>query len=159
MGNSVIVRAPRNGATPHFPTLELFAQHFPPGTIQFLTGSGREVMGALIQTGRIDCVAFIGTANSAKGLLKGAPNPQRLRVMHEGEAKDAAILLPDADLQTAIDSCASGMTSFNGQRCTAIKMIWVPSSLAPAFITGLVHKIDSLPLGVPWEADAKITPL
>jgi glyceraldehyde-3-phosphate dehydrogenase (NADP+) len=33
MGNSVIVRAPRNGATPHFPTLELFAKHFPTGAI------------------------------------------------------------------------------------------------------------------------------
>lgn len=159
MGNSVIVRAPRNGVTPHFPTLELFAKHFPPGTIQFLTGSGREVMGTLVQTGRIDAVAFIGTANSARGLLKGADNPQRLRVMYEGEAKDSAILLPDADLKVAIDACASGMTSFNGQRCTAIKMIWVHASQASDFLTGLAMKIDSLKLGMPWDESVKITPL
>jgi glyceraldehyde-3-phosphate dehydrogenase (NADP+) len=159
MGNSVIVRAPRNGVTPHFPTLELFANHFPPGTIQFLTGSGREVMGALVQTGRIDAVTFIGTASSARGLLKGASNPQRLRVMYEGEAKDATILLPDADLKVAIDSCASGMTSFNGQRCTAIKMIWVHSSHAEEFLKGLADKIDSLKLGMPWDPTVKITPL
>ncbi|KAL2022457.1 hypothetical protein VTK56DRAFT_5286 [Thermocarpiscus australiensis] len=159
MGNSVIVRAPRNGATPHFPTLELFAKHFPPGTIQFLTGSGREVMGGLVGTGRVDGVAFIGTASSAKGLLQGAPNPQRLRVMYEGEAKDAAILLPDADLKVAIDSCASGMTSFNGQRCTAIKMIWVHQSQAEEFLKGLAQKIDSFKLGMPWEDGVKITPL
>lgn len=159
MGNSVIVRAPRNGATPHFPTLELFAKHFPPGTIQFLTGSGREVMGALVGTGRIDAVAFIGTASSARGLLKGADNPQRLRVMYEGEAKDAAILLPDADLDVAVDSCASGMTSFNGQRCTAIKMIWVHQSQAEAFLKKLSEKIDSMKLGMPWDESVKITPL
>lgn len=159
MGNSVIVRAPRNGATPHFPTLELFAKHFPPGTIQLLTGSGRQVMGALVGTGRVDGVAFIGTASSAKGLLKGAPNPQRLRVMYEGEAKDAAIILPDADLSVAVDSCASGMTSFNGQRCTAFKMIWVHQSQAEAFLSRLADKIDSLVAGMPWEEDTKITPL
>jgi glyceraldehyde-3-phosphate dehydrogenase (NADP+) len=159
MGNSVIVRAPRNGATPHFPTLELFAKHFPPGTIQFLTGSGREVMGALVATGRIDAVAFIGTASSARGLFKGAANPQRLRVMYEGEAKDAAIVLPDADLDVAVDSCASGMTSFNGQRCTAIKMIWVHESQAQEFLKKLSDKIDSLKLGMPWDDSVKITPL
>lgn len=159
MGNSVIVRAPRNGATPHFPTLELFAKHFPAGTIQFLTGSGREVMGALMGTGRVDAVAFIGTASSAKGMLQGASNPQRLRVMYEGEAKDAAILLPDADLDVAVESCASGMTSFNGQRCTAIKMIWVHESQAEEFIKRLSEKIDSLTLGMPWDESVKITPL
>ncbi|KAB5582855.1 aldehyde dehydrogenase [Coniochaeta sp. 2T2.1] len=159
MGNSVIVRAPRNGATPHFPTLELFAKHFPPGTIQFLTGSGREVMGALVGTGRIDAVAFIGTASSAKGLLKGASNPQRLRVMYEGEAKDAAVILPDADLDVAVTSCASGMTSFNGQRCTAIKMIWVHQSQAEEFLKKLSETIDSMKLGMPWDDTVKITPL
>lgn len=159
IGNSVIVRAPRNGVTPHFPTLELFAKHFPAGTIQFLTGSGREVMGALMGTGRIDAVAFIGTASSAKGMLQGASNPQRLRVMYEGEAKDAAILLPDADLDVAVESCASGMTSFNGQRCTAIKMIWVHQSQAEEFLKRLAEKIDGLKLGMPWDESVKITPL
>lgn len=159
MGNSVIVRAPRNGATPHFPTLELFAKHFPPGTIQILTGSGREVMGALVGTGRIDAVAFIGTASSARSLLKGAPNPQRLHVMYEGEAKDSAILLPDADLGVAVDSCVTGMSSFNGQRCTAIKMIWVHQSQAEEFIKRLAEKVDSLKLGMPWDESVKITPL
>ncbi|RKU40457.1 hypothetical protein DL546_001358 [Coniochaeta pulveracea] len=159
MGNSVIVRAPRNGATPHFPTLELFAKHFPAGTIQFLTGSGREVMGSLIGTGKIDAVAFIGTASSAAGLFKGAPNPQKLRVMYEGEAKDSAIILPDADLDVAVESCASGMTSFNGQRCTAIKMIWVHESKAEEFLKKLGEKIDSMQLGMPWEEGVKITPL
>lgn len=158
IGNCVIVRAPRNGATPHFPVLELFAKHFPPGTIQLLTGSGREIMGELIQTGRIDGLAFIGTASSAKGLLSQAPNPQRLRVMYEGEAKDTAIVLPDADLEVAASSCASGMTSFNGQRCTAIKMIWVHQSQANEFLQKLAEKIDSLPIGMPWE-EVKITPL
>ncbi|KAL2197066.1 aldehyde dehydrogenase [Corynascus similis CBS 632.67] len=159
MGNSVIVRAPRNGATPHFPTLELFAKHFPRGSIQLLTGSGRQVMGALVETGRVDAVAFIGTASSAKGLLKGAPNPQRLRVMYEGEAKDAAILLPDADIAAAVDGCASGMTSFNGQRCTAFKMIWVHQSQAEAFLEQLAAKIDGLPTGMPWDDGVKVTPL
>ena len=159
MGNSIILRAPRNGATPHFPTLELFAKHFPAGTIQVLTGSGREVMGALIETGKIDAVAFIGTASSAKGLLQNAPNPQRLRVMYEGEAKDAAILLPDADLDVAVEACVSGMTSFNGQRCTAVKMIWVHQSQAKDFLGKLSEVIDGLKLGMPWEEGVKLTPL
>jgi len=79
--------------------------------------------------------------------------------MYEGEAKDAAILLPDADLDLAVDSCASGMTSFNGQRCTAIKMIWVHQSQAEEFLKRLAEKIDALKLGMPWDESVKITPL
>lgn len=116
-------------------------------------------MGALIQTGHIDGVAFIGTASSAAGLFKGAPNPQKLHIMYKGEAKDTAIILPDADLEVAVSRCASGMTSFNGQRCTAIKMIWVHDSLAENFTKQLAESIDALKLGMPWEGGVKITPL
>ena len=116
-------------------------------------------MGPLIQTGHIDALAFIGRAVSAKGLLSQAANPQSLHLMYKGEARDTAIILLDADLKVAIDSCPSGMSSFNGQRCTAIKMIWVPRTLAEQFIKGLAEKIDSLPMGMPWDEKTKITPL
>ena len=41
------------------------------------------------------------------------------------EAKNPAIVLADADLDLAIDECIAGATSFNGQRCTALKILYV----------------------------------
>jgi glyceraldehyde-3-phosphate dehydrogenase (NADP+) len=49
------------------------------------------------------------------------------------EAKNPAIILPDADLDLAIQECISGTLSFNGQRCTALKIIYVHESVREEF--------------------------
>jgi glyceraldehyde-3-phosphate dehydrogenase (NADP+) len=73
--------------------------------------------------------------------------------------QDCAILLPDADVAVAAKQCASGAFSFNGQRCTAIKLIFVPESLAAQFVPKFVEAVDELKIGMPWDEGVKITPL
>jgi glyceraldehyde-3-phosphate dehydrogenase (NADP+) len=74
-------------------------------------------------------------------------------------AQDCAIILEDADIALAAKQCASGAFSFNGQRCTAIKLVWVPASRAAEFVPKFVDAVDALKIGMPWDEDAKITPL
>jgi glyceraldehyde-3-phosphate dehydrogenase (NADP+) len=52
-----------------------------------------------------------------------------------------------------------GSTTFNGQRCTAIKMIFVHASVADAFIAKLKEKVAALKAGLPWLPGTLITPL
>lgn len=158
-GNTVILRIPRNGASPHFPTLRMFQKHFPPGAINVLSGSGREIMTPLMQSGGIDYLAFIGRSSSASALIKAHPEPHRLHSLLQMDSKDCAILLEDADVELAAKQCASGAFSFNGQRCTAIKLIWVPEKRAADFIPKFVEAVDALKMGMPWDPDVKITPL
>ncbi|KAH9832237.1 aldehyde dehydrogenase [Rhodofomes roseus] len=158
-GNTVILRIPRNGASPHFPTLRMFQKHFPPGAINVLSGSGREIMTPLMQSGGIDYLAFIGRSSSASALIKAHPEPHRLHSLLQMDSKDCAILLEDADVELAAKQCASGAFSFNGQRCTAIKLIWVPEKRVADFVPKFVQAVDALKIGMPWDADAKITPL
>lgn len=49
--------------------------------------------------------------------------------------------------------------SFNGQRCTALKILFVHHSIADAFLAKFSEAVDALKLGLPWEKDTKITPL
>lgn len=49
--------------------------------------------------------------------------------------------------------------SFNGQRCTALKILFVHDSIADAFLKQFCAAVDALKLGLPWEKDTKITPL
>jgi len=158
-GNVVIVRIPRNGATPHFPTLSLFQKHFPAGTINILSGSGREIMPPLMRDGRIDYFAFIGQSSSADAIIKNHPQVHRLHMLLQMDAKDCAVILRDADIEEASTQVVSGGFSFNGQRCTAIKMVWVHESIADQFVRNLCEKVDALKVGMPWDDDVKITPL
>jgi glyceraldehyde-3-phosphate dehydrogenase (NADP+) len=159
MGNAVIFKPPKLGVLLHAPLLEAFAESFPPGVVNTVYGDGRVVVGPLMTSGQIDVLAFIGSARVAALLKHQHPNPHRLRCVLGLEAKNAAVILPDADLEQAVAECALGAFSFNGQRCTAIKVIFAHQDIAEPFAATLAEATDKLTAGMPWEKGVQITPL
>jgi glyceraldehyde-3-phosphate dehydrogenase (NADP+) len=75
------------------------------------------------------------------------------------EAKNPAIILPDADLDLTIDECISGTLSFNGQRCTALKVIYVHEDIKEKFLKRFAQRVDGLKFGKPWDESVNLTPL
>jgi glyceraldehyde-3-phosphate dehydrogenase (NADP+) len=67
--------------------------------------------------------------------------------------------LEDADLDLAIAECIAGTTSFNGQRCTALKVLYVHESVVDEFNKRFSQKVDALKFGNPWEDGVQLTPL
>jgi len=158
-GNTVVMKIPALGGLAHMLTIETFQSTLPPGVINFVTGSGRVTMGPIMKSGLVDCFAFIGGSTAADILLKEHPAPHRVKVFLSLEGKNLGIVLPDADLERASEQCMLGSTNYNGQRCTAIKMIMVHASIADKFNEKLINKIGALKAGLPWEEGVKITPL
>ncbi len=159
MGNAVIFKPPKLGVLLHKPLLEAFRDSFPKGVINTVYGEGRKVIGPLMKSGRIDVLAFIGSSRVADTLKKQHPKPHRLRCVLGLEAKNAGIVLKDADIDNAVKECVLGSLSFNGQRCTALKMLFVHEEIADAFITKFSEAVDRLKSGMPWETGVQITPL
>jgi glyceraldehyde-3-phosphate dehydrogenase (NADP+) len=159
MGNAVVFKPPRLGVLLHRPLLEAFRDSFPPGVVNTVYGSGRETMTPLMASGKVNVFAFIGTSRAADALKKAHPLPHRLRSVLGLEAKNPAIILPDADLELAVRECVLGALSFNGQRCTAIKIIFVHSRVADEFLQRLCAAVTELKVGMPWEDGVAITPL
>jgi glyceraldehyde-3-phosphate dehydrogenase (NADP+) len=159
MGNTVIFKPPKYGVLLHAPLLRAFAESFPPGVVNTVYGEGSAVVGPLMASGRIDVLAFIGTARVASILKHQHPRPNRLRCILGLEAKNAAVVLQHADLDLAVQECLLGATSYNGQRCTAIKIIFAHRSLADAFCRRFCEAIGRLKVGMPWEEGVAITPL
>ncbi len=159
MGNTVVFKPAKYGVLLVRPLLEAFRDSFPPGVINIIYGRGRETVGALMETGKIDVFAFIGTNKGANDLKKLHPKPHRLKAVLGLDAKNPAIVLPDADLDNAVSECILGSLSFNGQRCTALKILFVHKSIAEAFIKKLSDAIAKLKPGMPWEAGVGLTPL
>lgn len=67
-------------------------------------------------------------------------------------------------LENALTETITGTLSYNGQRCTALKLLFVPEKYADAFTEAFVSKVESLPVGLPWQKFdegkfSKITPL
>jgi glyceraldehyde-3-phosphate dehydrogenase (NADP+) len=159
MGNPVIFKPPKLGVLLHRPLLEDFRAAFPPGVVNVVYGGGETVIGPLMRSGEIDALAFIGTSRVADLLKRQHPRPHHLRAVLGLEAKNAAIILADADLDLAAAECALGALAFNGQRCTALKLLFVEAPVAEAFLARLVAAVDALRPGLPWTPGVGLTPL
>jgi glyceraldehyde-3-phosphate dehydrogenase (NADP+) len=122
-------------------------------------GEGSQVVGPLMESGKIDVLAFIGSSRVASILKKQHPKPHRLRCVLGLEAKNPAIILPDADLDLSVSECLLGSLSYNGQRCTALKIIFVHESIAEMFNRKMVMALEQMLPGMPWEEGVQITPL
>jgi glyceraldehyde-3-phosphate dehydrogenase (NADP+) len=151
MGNTVIFKPAKLGVLLISPLLEAFQSSFPKGVINIVYGRGREVASPIMQSGKISILALIGNSKSAIALQDQHPNKNRLRLILGLEAKNPAIVLPDADLDLAIQECVSGSLSFNGQRCTALKIIYVHESIVDEFNRRFAEKVDGLNFGNPWD--------
>ena len=159
MGNTVIFKPAKYGVLLISPLLEAFKNSFPKGVINIVYGRGREVASPIMKSGKVAVLALIGNSTSAIALQDQHPNKNRLRLILGLEAKNPAIILPDADLDLAIQECVTGSLSFNGQRCTALKIIYVHEAIAAEFNKRFSEKVDALVFGNPWEKDVFLTPL
>ncbi len=159
MGNPVVFKPPKHGVLLFGPLLEAFRSAFPKGVVNTVYGEGRIVIPPLMSSGRLDAFAFIGTSRVANQLKQQHPKPHHLRSVLGLDAKNPAIVLPDADLDLAAAECVLGALSFNGQRCTALKILFVHSSVAEKFLEKLAAGVDALRPGMPWTPGAAITPL
>lgn len=159
MGNPVIFKPAKLGVLLISPLLEAFKNSFPKGVINILYGRGREVATPIMKSGRVSVLALIGNSKSAIALQDQHPNKNRLRLILGLEAKNPAIVLPDANLDLAIQECVAGSLSFNGQRCTALKVLYVHESIVDEFNKRFAEKVDSLSYGNPWDKSAFLTPL
>jgi len=159
MGNTTVFKPPRHGILLFKPLLSAFHASFPPGVINTVYGAGRTVAPPLMASGKVDVLAFIGSSKASDTLQKAHPKPHRLRVSLGLEAKNPAIILPDADIELAVSECISGSLSFNGQRCTAIKIIFVHEKIAEEFLQLFAKAMGELKCGLPWEPGVTVTPL
>lgn len=159
MGNTVILKPPKLGVLLYQPLLEAFRDSFPRGVINAVYGQGQKIIGAIMQSGRIDALAFIGSSRVADILKHQHPKPHRLRCILGLEAKNAAIVLKDADLDNAVKECVLGALSYNGQRCTALKMLFVHREIVDAFLSKFCDAVGKLKGGMPWDSGVQMTPL
>jgi aldehyde dehydrogenase (NAD+) len=159
MGNTMVFKPPKFGVLLFQPLLEAFRTAFPKGVINTVYGRGSVIVPRLLDSGKVNVLTLIGSSKVADHLKKLHPKVNRLRAILGLDAKNAAIILPDADIELAVKECLLGSLSFNGQRCTALKMLMVHRSVAEPFLRRFCEEVNKLKIGMPWEKGVTVTPL
>lgn len=99
-----------------------------------------------MQSGRINVLTLIGSSKVADKLKKSHSKINRLRAILGLDAKNAAIITSNANLDLEVKEIIVGALSFNGQRYTTIKIVFVHESLTVQFLKKLSDVVGKLKL-------------
>ncbi|MCB9887197.1 MAG: 3,4-dehydroadipyl-CoA semialdehyde dehydrogenase [Planctomycetes bacterium] len=134
----------------------------PEGAFQFIGGS---ITGMLDLLGPMDTVAFTGSAVTA-ALIRGNKNliARNVRINLEADSINSAILGPDAEeggdtLEQFLGNVTVDMTQKAGQKCTAVRRIFVPEAMVGMVAEALVERLRSTKIGAPLEAETRMGPV
>ncbi|MFQ6012265.1 MAG: aldehyde dehydrogenase family protein [Thermoplasmata archaeon] len=126
----------------------------PPGVLNVVTGSGREVGEELAAHPAVDSVAFTGSTEVGRTVMQLASDTVK-RVTLELGGKSPMIILPDADPEEALRGALFGAFLHQGQVCLAATRLLMPTSQREGFLRRLREQTESLRLGptLSWETD------
>jgi glyceraldehyde-3-phosphate dehydrogenase (NADP+) len=158
MGNTCVLKPPPHGGLLMGLLQPLLCAHFPPGAVNLVFGAGDAVLPPLMRDGGVDVFAFIGTSAVAAALIREHPAPHRLHLLLGLEAKNAAIVLPGADLHRAAAECLKGALAYSGQRCAAIKMVFVHVAEERRLLAIMQEQLTAVRTGLPWD-EVRVTPV
>ena len=129
----------------------LYEAGLPPQMFQVITGDPAEIADELLTHSNIDLVTFTGGVEIGKYIARTVG--YRRMVLELG-GNDPIIVMDDADLEEAANLTVSGSYKNSGQRCTAIKRIFVHDTVADEFVEKIVNKTRHWQFGNP--ADLKV---
>ena len=130
---------------------------FPEGVFQtLLIGSGQ--VDALLNDPRV--VAATLTGSEQAGIQVGVGAAKRIKkVVLELGGSDPFIVMPSADLDTAVATAVQARVQNNGQSCIAAKRFIVAEAIADRFESKFVAKMEGLKVGDPFDEKTELGPL
>src|SRR5262249_33610154 len=114
----------------------LYEAGLPPQMLSILTGDPRRIGEAVVTCAHAAMVTFTGSVRVGK--LIAAKAGYRRLILELG-GNDPLIVMEDADLEAAAELAITGATRNSGQRCTAVKRVLVPESIAEPFVERVVE--------------------
>lgn len=130
----------------------------PAGVFNVVCGHGSELSEALVTDERIKAVSFTGSCSTGAQLFKAAASPARRTGLEMG-GKNPILVMPDAELDTAVELAVAGAMQSAGQKCTATSRAIVHRDVARNFTEKLVERVRRLKVGDPLDETQDIGPV
>ncbi len=128
----------------------------PKEMLSIITGSPEYFGDALISDDRIRLISFTGGVEAAKVIQRKAGLK---KIVMELGSNSPVIVLSDADLEDAVQSCVSGAFFAGGQNCVGVKRIFVEESIYDSFLKKFSQLTATLKIGSPLSEDTDIGPI
>lgn len=146
-GNAVVFKPASNTPWLAVKLVEMFEEAgVPPGVLNLVIGSGSTVGNELLNHEQVDGVSFTGS-NSIGNHVNAQAAKRLIPTCLEMGGKNACIILPDADLDRALDGIINGATGNAGQRCTATSRLILHDDIADEMVEKVLARFKQLEVG------------
>jgi len=149
-GNTVVMKPSEYTSISALKIAELASQVLPPGVFNVVTGFGQEAGDALVRHPLVRRLAFTGADRTGRAIQASAAAVAVKTVTLELGGKNPIIIMPDANLDDAIDGAVRGMNfTWQGQSCGSTSRLLVHSSLRQEFVARLAERLEAMVAGAP----------
>ena len=161
-GNGVLAKpAEQTPLIAHLATRLMRKAGVPAAALQLLPGDGAVVGRALTSDARIAGVAFTGSTDTALTIRRAMADhlPPSAPLLAETGGLNAMIIDSTALLEQAVRDVVQSAFQSAGQRCSALRCVYVQADIADAFKEMLFGAMDELRLGAPWALSTDVGPV
>src|SRR3546814_756278 len=130
----------------------------PAGVFNLVMGRGGIVGQAILDDKRIDAISFTGSVATGRRVAQAAMT-RLAKVQLEMGGKNPMVVLDDADLKVAVESCVNGAFFSTGQRCTASSRLIVQKGIYPRFVAAMQERLQGLKIDDALQAGTDIGPV
>lgn len=158
-GNTFVLKPSERDPSASLMILELFREAgFPDGVLNLVQGD-KVAVDTLLSHPDVAAVSFVGSTPIAEYIYTtGAANGKRVQAL--GGAKNHMVIMPDADLDKAVDALVGAGYGSAGERCMAISVaVPVGEETADALISKLKPRVENLRIGPSTDKQAEMGPL
>ena len=158
-GNAFILKPSERDPSVPMRIAELFMEAGLPAGILNVVNGDKEAVDAILTDPRIMAVGFVGSTPIAQYIYAtGCAHGKRVQCF--GGAKNHMIVMPDADLDQAVDALVGAGYGSAGERCMAISVaVPVGQKTADALVQMLIPRVESLKVGPSNDPQADYGPL
>jgi len=157
-GNTFVLKPSDKVARTAVRLVELaHAAGLPAGVLNLVHGA-KSTVDALLTDSRVKAVSFVGSSAVARYIYQTASN-QGKRVQALGGAKNHSVVLPDAELKSAVAAVMGSSFGCAGERCLATSVVVAVGEAADPLVKELVRAADKLSVGAGSEAKTQMGPV
>lgn len=157
-GNTVVLKPSEQDPLTHQKIVELAEQAgLPPGVLNVVHG-GRETVESMCEHPDIVGISFVGSSHVAKVVYTLATVAGK-RVQALGGAKNHLIVMPDADMDVAVEACTASVFGSTGQRCLAGSILTGVGEAYKPFREGVLDVASSLRMGDGLDESTELGPV
>ncbi|MGB9113597.1 MAG: aldehyde dehydrogenase family protein [Acidimicrobiales bacterium] len=161
VGNTLVMKPAPQTPLSALALGELFAEAFPPGVVNILSG-GAAVGDAIVRHPEIKRISFTGSVQTGLAIQRSAAESGHVKhVSLELGGKNAMVVFPDVDVQTAVEGAVFGMNLgvCQGQSCGSNSRVLVHRSIHDEFVEALGARLDRFRVATAYEDNSEMGPL